>query len=214
LAPLGKDLMRNEVAIIGIDIPLLAYKFKQWSIVNDEQPTLYKESIEQFISKQILPFMLDDQVDIVVRNRLRYLGESNKVPKIDIPCRSMADFTISVDKLLTNAISEVNNNTRLSHLEVLDSIPFIHSKSYLTGVPIVETGLDPLSYWAIVVLYTEWLYPMTVFLKTDISAMGNFKHLLTAVKRYFTTINAHSAIPKPLVKAFDTKLLNVEKKYL
>lgn len=66
------DLIEYQtgLATVAVDIPLLAYMFKQWSIENQKKLAEHQQRIEHFIGRVLFPSMMSSQMDCILINSL------------------------------------------------------------------------------------------------------------------------------------------------
>lgn len=215
LPPTGIYITHTGLSVLGIDVPLLTHQFSMWikdKVDNSTSP----ESMAKFVSCYVLPNMMQEQVDIAIRNKLVfYFNNTLDMPKAPLLTgKPTTSFTKEINKMLIKAVAKINTDSKINYADALVQVPMIHAENYLNAVPILNVGLDPNCYWVVLLLYCEWTYPMLFFINNDQKTHGCLKTILQKSKRYTDNISALEHVSSVVLKEFNRKLNEIEKKYM
>ena len=129
-------------AAISINYPMLLWVYRQWRLTDKAYIDDYALSTAHFVRMIILPWMVEDHLDLSIFNRL-YNGlfkvedetRDRKTPFYQI------DYQDKLDESLEEYLSQIDRRN-LSLEELLSSIPTAHHETYysLLGVPDVITN--------------------------------------------------------------------------
>ncbi len=166
LPPCGKNVISDEISMVGIDIILLGYMFKQWYMQNMYKSYIEQETLDVFLSKHILPGMLDEQYDITLRNRIGGIFTDNSSfsqPFVIID--GLKDYS----ELYVKLLKRINTSPNAFTVE-MQGLPLFFN-NYLAATPTVLQTTNSVSYWASTMLYMDWLLPMlqTIGAPNDLS---------------------------------------------
>lgn len=114
----------SNLNIILIDIPLLALKYKAFLNSNDYK---YK-SINIFIAKFILPYMLQEHIDMCIfnkiYNRALNINKQNTLYKSNV---ALINVDFQLEKIINETIFNINNSSK-NYRTILHSLPSIQHK--------------------------------------------------------------------------------------
>lgn len=178
--PVSDNQIKSGLSIIGVDLPLLFVQFNQWNKLNKLKPTSEMETIEEFVNKYVLINLLQDQINITVRNRLINNSNSKGVSELLLLDNIYKDFYKSIN----------NREVDIFELAITLKLPFNDKLnfSYLDNIPKLSYGLNPMSYWVILLIYTEWFYPLVMFPNT-IKNKEKIKRVLDKSDRFISNFN-------------------------
>ncbi|MFM6982754.1 MAG: hypothetical protein ACKOXF_01380, partial [Chitinophagaceae bacterium] len=134
-----EETRETGIAIISIDVPLLALQYRAFSIdqaynADDKSAQL---TIMQFIRMYVIPNMLESHLDYVIFNRLSKLFLEEDVPVFyqNHPI-IISDYTNQVDSVLLR-VNEYLENQINSFSKIIQTLPAVtHSdQSYLAVFP-------------------------------------------------------------------------------
>ncbi len=211
--PVTRKHFSDGIAAVSIDLALFAYQFQQWTIFNNLKPELEREQVNMFITKYVLTAMVPEQIDISLRNRLTDIY--NK--KITPPNPLDRAFAISYGDALIyplNRILSIINNSRSTYLKGLNEIPFIFKDNYLDAIPMEIAQLSSYSYWAVCLIYLEWLYPLVSFIENDQTQITDISKILVRVHRYLLSSGTLKYMPEETRDLFFIKYDICRKKFL
>jgi len=206
-----KDMVPG-LTIVGVDIPLLAYQFKEWTKVNLALPAEDKESINIFVGRYILPNMIPEYVDIALRNRLEFIYRNEEVP-ITRKERSWASsYEVAVERPIHNVMHAIEA-TRMPYMKALMELPLIFTDTYLNAVPKNHVGLSPYQYWVNLFIYTDWFYPLITFITADQRNVSDVSKILRRVDRYINSSSTIDHIPPHLRYYFRSKYEKIKEHF-
>jgi hypothetical protein len=173
------SVIPNTTTVIGIDLPLFAYKLKGWLIQNNKKTEGARENLSEFISKYVLPLMVVEYYDIAIRNRLPYLSRGEPVPKERYERGFIQGYETTIDLSVVRILSAIKGSNK-PYLKGLAEIPMIYSSDYLSALPMSIASLDSYSYWVTFYTFVNWAYPITYLFDKD---FGNSTNILTILHR-------------------------------
>lgn len=114
----GEDKYKSEIAIITINIPLLAIQYRAFRNVENNKQDDNTKSAMQFIAMYVLPNMMASHLDHAIVNRFKnlVLGAPNDSFRSTTPFYQ-TDFTPRVDKVLEELVSKFSSTK--SRFEVI-----------------------------------------------------------------------------------------------
>ena len=136
------------VAVITINVPMLACQYKAWRRVYgevDESP----RTIGQFLQAYPLPNMLDSQIDIAVLNRL--IGRFFKTVPNGEPFRHpfyLTDWSTEIDAVLDKFLSQVGPK-RWDFDTLVSHIPTVCSENLHHTLKLPEMAFTTQLQWAV-----------------------------------------------------------------
>ena len=208
----NKRLLGEGLAAVGIDIPLFGYQLKQWLIINNNLPEIEQESLAQFLSKYVLPGMVMEQIDIALRNRLSYIYKDT-IPSVITKERSFVTTSEASLVAPLQRILEVINTSRAGYKKALLEIPMIFENNYFTAVPMEIASPSSYSYYVILLVMIDWVYPMTIFIEADQKNITEIGKVLKRVERFVNGTNCLKYIPSELKPEFERKYNRIKEVY-
>lgn len=152
------DAVVNGISVIGIDLPLLAKVYYEWTILPNQKDG---GSIMDFLSREIIPDMMIEQADISLINRLPEIVREpfNIVKYKDMLHRhTVIDLSSEMFPLLHDLI-KVNNTSKLSLVDAFNLVPLYSGKTYYQRIPTYIGELNPNIHWAIFITFVQLIYP-------------------------------------------------------
>lgn len=133
LLPNGKDTgTESGLAVISINIPMLAVQFRAFAIDQLNKQAQYSDStlsVGHFIHMYVLPNMLQAHLDIAIFNRINNLslgaplGESKRKHPFALP-----SYNFRIDKVLKQLLRD-NQNRNLEYEMILRTVPAISQET-------------------------------------------------------------------------------------
>jgi len=208
-APVSPTAIRSrtdgEYTVVGIDIPILAYKYKYWYIeeLGKEIPNV---SLNSFISKHLIPDLLEDQYEIALRNRLFRINMGiNTLPLRKSLPFIYIDHTKRIDSIYEDLLKELDG-TKRSLFTLTRTIPMPFSENYLGAVPKELTGTSVYQYWLNTLVYVDWLFPWSTYGgEIDMEADRLYRRLQSA-KRLYKSTGSKNRIKRHTLETFNHKL--------
>jgi hypothetical protein len=205
LPPMGTDIHTIGNSVIGIDLAMLTAMFHRWGVEDNKKPKDKRESIEDFITRYILPGMLPEHYDIVLRNRYYKLATNGS---IDEPgyryVVSLPSYISSLDKSMLDIIDTVRANQSLGVSDML-RYPLIYSDNYITAVPQWFHTLLTSGYGVTLQIYIDWLFIMVGILPETIRTNSS-RRLMKKVMRYIDNNDVLSRMSDNEKNMFEAKL--------
>lgn len=187
------DFEGNGIAVISVNIPMLAAQYKMWRDERREEDSRYSaRSIEQFIQEIPIPNMLYSHLDIAVLNRLicfhyqlPVTGFERKHPF------AMLDWTQKLDEMLKRYIA-VLLPKRLDFDSLLAKLPIVSARSFHEIFTIPEDGFTRQVQWAILLSRL----PLLAFLFHQNSQYDNKRntYYVNRMRNYFRIVDAGSLL--------------------
>lgn len=188
LPDIHNHIKHNGISVVGIDIPALAVMYSKWFILNNKKTIEEQEKTSFFIGRYILPNMIPEQHDIAIRNRLIAMNNGIEVPINHKTVHNEVDYTRDLIIALNSIIMKINTNTKHYTID-LYKIPMVFSNNMLESVSQNFTGLFIYSYWAVLLIYTDWLYFVKVCLTSDKSYNSKFYNKFRDIDKYIKSSN-------------------------
>ena len=179
---IASGMAEKKISIIGIDLPLFAYQLKCWNEENQSLPDDQKENLAEFLTKYVLPKMINEYTDISVRNRIQYISNNIEVPHDRREQPFVEGWETVLDKSLKTILVALNGSNR-PYIKTLCEIPMIYSKSYLEAIPMNLATLNSYTYWLGFYIYTRWAYPLLYLVNDGKLNNGNIDATLQKVDR-------------------------------
>lgn len=196
----SKKTLKEGISAIAIDIPMFAIMLKQWSFINNAKDFALREPLAVFITKYVLPKMITEQLDIAIRNRLLY-STIQEIPVDPLSNSYTKGYEKEMDVCVRYALKILQSSKR-TYKQLLLSIPMYGSESYLSAVDSTIYSLNPYSYWAQLVVYVDWLYPLTKFVITDQKQSTDIEKVLIRISRYVNSSGTLEHIPGEIAVDF------------
>lgn len=176
------DIKKEKITVIGVDIPLFAHQLKEWLLHNNTVDETGKENLAEFISKYVLPGMVNEYIDIAIRNRLQYLALNEDMPYERHERSFVHGYEGIIERPLKSIISSIKYSNQ-TYLKGLEEIPFIFKDNYLKALPSEIESLNSYSYWVVFYVFTQWAYPITFLFDKEFGNGTNIKTILNRVDR-------------------------------
>jgi hypothetical protein len=212
LPPMGNDIRTIGNTIVGIDLPMLMAMFHRWGIEDNKRSKGNRESIEDFITKYVLPGMLPEHYDIVLRNRYYKLATNGS---IDEPWYkqivALPSYVNSLDKSMLEIIETVRSNQTISVSDMM-RYPMLYSDNYLEAVPQCFHTLLSSGYHVTLQIYIDWLFIMTGILPETMRCSYS-RRLFKKSMRYMSNNNTLAHMSDNEKGMFEAKL-NYIQEYL
>lgn len=147
----GKTNYESEIAVVSIDIPLLALQYRAFRenqhYINSGES---EESAMQFVAKYVLPNMAYSYLDWAIYNRMdNYLfDKSNETFNAKTPFYQI-DYTSKIDKVLLDQLNRFKN-TKLRFDAILKMIPVISETSLFEMAKLTQVAPTLQVIWALV----------------------------------------------------------------
>ena len=203
-APVEKKDMTKGLSTIGIDIPAFAYQYKKWHIQNMLKIEDYKEPVYLFLTKYVIPNMLNEYIDIALRNRLSFI-DSGEIPT---PERHERAFVRDYEQMLVRPITNILNLTKdseIPYFRALKQIPLVFSKNYFNAIPKELNGLNTYMYWVQVLTLIDWLTPITLFVTNSQINNTDIAKTFVRVDRFINSSGCLNRMPNSLHDDFNLK---------
>lgn len=146
--PMGGDRSFDlgSVSIVNINLPLIAYYFK-YQRMKELSNTEVTSGIDKFITKMMLPGILESHFDITVFNRVYSLFYS--IPftytKAELPFQ-VIDYSYKLDKILLYAIERCRNK-KMKYTAMLEHFPSIYKKDLLESLRLPNYVPNRQAHW-------------------------------------------------------------------
>lgn len=185
----------SDYSVVGIDIPLLAVQYQQWVLTQEAKTILERDTVAQFVLKWVLPGMLKEQIDISLRNRFTNiaLGTTRDEVELKEPI-FMQGYDAEFDKAYKDIIKYIRTGSRRAPSEVMIGLPMFNSDNYWEAVPRNLQSLSMMSYWIQLLVYTDWLYPMSAAFDNVDPNQDLVTKRLMVTQRYVDGTNADKFI--------------------
>lgn len=192
LPPSTISTRTEGISAIGIDIPMFAAMLQRWLIINNGRDPLTREPLATFITKYVLPGTVYEYLDIAIRNRLVYAN----IKDIPISKRSSTAmmYEQETDNINRRTINLMKGSNR-SYKRTLLSIPMFHSENYIKAVDDTISELNPFSYWAQLLVYVDWLYPLLTVVNNWEPDIAEVKRILNRIKQYINNSGVLAHMP-------------------
>lgn len=180
----NRNIIYKGLSIIGIDIPMLAVLYKRWRTQQSILEPSLRQTVQQFIYGHILPNMIDEQVDISLRNRLvnirhrRELGGAKHLAPINIPT-----FDDVWESEIYKVIKEIDTKG-LRIEEVMDRMPLIFGDSYKSLMVEDLNSLNTNTYWVSVLIAINNLLPILISLNHLNLKENDMSRVVRSMRRY------------------------------
>jgi hypothetical protein len=146
----------HDLAIISIDIPLLAGQWKMWQTANPGK------LMENYLTTIVLPNMMRSHLNVVIFNKLmvrlgirKPVEVKTNLPFAQTPTNKHADDIV-------NEVYDKVSIPRLTSGQILDSIPVVYGSSYLNSVSLSSMTPTSQVIWALI---SQKVDPMAVVLQ-------------------------------------------------
>lgn len=224
IPPITKSECIDGISVIGIDLFLFAYQFQQWTNINRAKPKEDQESIYTYVVKYVLTGMIPEQLDIAIRNQYIPVCSGEPLKKTHSISNNSFFAENSILDSINREIAEYMeksvrslNKGKFTFSDTLNNMPLIYSPNCLLAVPYEPNGLNGNSYWASLLLYTEWAYYLLTVLDGDFK---NSSMIPNTLKRVDKTISSFRADKRLIDKSIDiwylwfTRYEEIKKKYM
>ena len=195
-----ESVIKDATTVIGIDIPLFGFQLKAWAIENSTLEEDQRENLSGFITKYVLPNMVNEYIDITVRNRLYYIVNNLLTPQERHERSFVIGYEEVIEKPLKVIISNIKNSNR-PYLKGLAEIPMVFSKDYLSALPMEITSLNSYSYWIVFHTFIQWAYPLTFLVDKNYENSTNIITILHRIDRFINNHSYLSHLPEELKKS-------------
>ena len=213
LPPITAASLIEGITAVGIDIYLYAKMLLNWIKENEARLSADQESISQFISKYVLTGMINEQVDISVRNRLPMLATGIEIP-VNLDDRQFVlSYSNTMDSLLHKTIKKINSR-QLQFIYQLEQLPLVYSHTYLDAVPRYIGEISPYCYWATCYIFVDWIYSYIDILNLSNGSTSNVRRILRTVDRFLFSGGSFNVMPVVLRESFMYKYKKILQKYL
>lgn len=147
----------SGVAIIAIDIPLLAIQYREWRLEQMRIRPDNQQSMRQFIYQYPLCNMLDTQVDIAFFNRVDALLNDSSPP---ISRRrhpmTLPDYTSKLDDCLVDLLA-ILIKKRTTYQNMAEIIPMVCKESLLDILLLPDMLVNRQNSWALLLAQLPYL---------------------------------------------------------
>ena len=144
LPTLKSSLLKDGISAVGIDLVLFAKMFYGWNIENEAKPRVEQESITHFLSKYVLTGMINEQMDIAVRNRINLLALGKEIP-IGDERPFIRGYEKAIDAMILKSMKFIRTRNAVYKFD-LQQLPMLHANNFLDAIPIEIGGLFLYSY--------------------------------------------------------------------
>lgn len=134
-----QETVETGIAIISIDIPLLALQYRAFCIEQEYLNNGAQLTIMQFIRMYVIPNTLDSHLDYVIFNRIKKLYFKEPIPNFQQSHPFiLVDYSNQVDGVLIRVLSVLEKQVN-SFSKILLTLPAItnEDQSYLNDFPSV-----------------------------------------------------------------------------
>jgi len=138
--PLGSDHGGNRgTTIFSLNLPLLALQYRMYMLsYSDRIENNGVGTVNQFVSRYVLPNMIEDVIDYSIFNRLYYLYRGIDIKDQDFKYRFMIyKYDNILDKILYDVIENIENKT-LSYYDMLYRIPSVFKNNQLYNLALPD----------------------------------------------------------------------------
>ena len=156
--------------------------------------------------------MVMEQIDIALRNRLSYIYKDT-IPSVITKERSFVTTSEASLVAPLQRILEVINTSRAGYKKALLEIPMIFENNYFTAVPMEIASPSSYSYYVILLVMIDWVYPMTIFIEADQKNITEIGKVLKRVERFVNGTNCLKYIPSELKPEFERKYNRIKEVY-
>jgi hypothetical protein len=207
--PLGQDTSTNYgVAVLGVDIPLLAMMLREWRYRENAKPPEERQTIMMFLQYYVFNNTLRSQLNVSLFNNLSRTYNDELVPE---PMRKsvtpIVDYSLPVVMNYKEILSDVTRK-RVTVSSVLEQIPLSQDTYLADIIPDLPVAPTRAIYWALLLAYIpylEFITPLVTEFKASINK-DYLKRLKRTVRR-LRNDRATSAAPNSDVTTYlDQKL--------
>lgn len=184
----GESKETSGWAAISINYPMLMWVYRQWRLTDESYIEDYDLSIAHFVRMIILPWMVEDHLDLSVFNRL-YNGLF-KVEDDDRDIKNpfyQIDYQDKLDESLEEYLSQIDRRN-LSLEDLLSSIPTVYRETYYSVIQPPDVISNSQTYWWFWVAYLPTLkfwvaYAYLTENKRNLTEQRSLLKLLTRTQR-------------------------------
>jgi hypothetical protein len=145
------------VAIIAIDIPLLAIQYRQWRLEQMRTRPENQQSMRQFLYQYPLCNMLDSHVDIAFFNRLdALLNDSSPVIQRRRHPLALPDYTSKLDDCLVDLLA-ILVKKRTTYQNMAEIVPMLYKESLLDVLLLPDILINRQDSWAILLAQLPYI---------------------------------------------------------
>lgn len=158
------------VAIIALDIPLLALQYRQWRLDQMRFRPEHQQSTRQFLYQYPLCNMLNSQIDIAFFNRVNSLLNDSLpgVVRRRHPL-SLPDYTNKLDDCLVDLLA-ILIKKRTTYQNMAEMIPMLYKETFLDLLQFPDILINRQDHWAMLLAqlpYLSFLVEMGKLTKSD-----------------------------------------------
>jgi len=148
----GEDKYKEEIAVVSINIPLLAIQYRAFRInENLISPDDSQKSVMQFIAMYVLPNMMTSHLDYVIFNRAYNLltDQANSLFINKTPFYQ-TNYELKVDRMLNEVIDKFST-TKARFDTILKSFQVITKESLFDVMQLPKVAPTRQVLWALVI---------------------------------------------------------------
>ncbi len=145
------------IAIIALDIPLLALQYRQWRLEQMRTRPEAQQSMRQFLYQYPLCNMLESHMDVAFFNRLDALL-NDSIPEIKRRRHPLAlpDYTAKMDDCLVDTLA-ILIKKRTTYQNMAEQIPMICRPSLLDVLIFPDVLINRQDNWALLLAQLPYL---------------------------------------------------------
>lgn len=192
-------LSGRDLAVISIDIPLLAGQWKMWQAANPGKP------IEEFVTCVPIVGMMESHLNVAFFNKLQVkLGIRKAVTVNGNLVFAQTPVDQHADALIDEVIDKVSNK-KMTGNQILDSIPALYGPTYLTSVTLPSMSPTNQVIWALIAQKMEAAAVVLEFGK--LAGYDRMLHELTVIRRFLIENASDQILSNGLTTAVSTMLV-------
>jgi hypothetical protein len=197
----------ENYSVIGIDLPLFAYQLQQWNNAQLLLPESDRDNLVDFIMKWVVPGLVNEYIDIAVRNRLYYIVNREPMPYERHERSFVIGYEGVIEKPLKTIISSIKTSNK-PYIKGLSEIPLIYSPDYLTAMPMCIGSSNSYTYWVMFYTFVNWAFPLTFMVD---NSKGNATNAVTILHKVDRFVNDHSRLTHMSPAMLDATMLKYKK---
>lgn len=208
--PYGKgNSLDNNLVIININPVLLALQYKCYcNRLNYSLDDKNFINSKYFISRVIIPKMLNTMIDITIFNRYKYLYNNQELTNDNIKNPfAVINYVDKLDKILLNYINIVNNK-KMKYDQFLNTIPAINSNNLREALLLPDIANTRYIKWSLILSRIEIID--TIIFSLGIKSIANNTLEINNLRRLLRQLKNDdvflSILPKDLYKELNERI--------
>lgn len=185
------------VAVLSLDVALLAAMFLEWKLENMELPPGERQSVGQFVQLYVLNGLIPTQLDCAIFNRqldqlLRKEGNMDVVRSTT----PIVDYATKLDTELKEDVVPWLRSKDVTVAEILTNVPLSQGHVLLDIIPTLPVAPTRAVYWALLLTYAPYVeYVASVLLMNGSQVNKDFQKRLKRELRIIKTDKLVQAAP-------------------